>query len=471
METKNVDVAIIGAGTAGLNARRAAKAQGASVLMLDPGPHGTTCARVGCMPSKLLIAAAEHCHSAALAPEFGVDVDGVRVDSDRVLGRVRAERDRFVGFVLESIEARKEEGELIEGTATIVKPGQLSVVLKGQTEPSLTVNYKGLVIAAGGQNAVPPPFRNISYLTNETIFEIDKIPDSLLVIGIGVIGLELGQAFSRLGARTTLLGIMDLIGPIQDPKVLKCANETLREELDLHSSYELESVEPEGEGVRIRFTDSTGKKRDEHYDKVLMAAGRIPRTAGLGLEALGFEDLRKLPINPDTLQLGDQPVFFAGDVNNLHPLLHEAGDDGKAAGANAAGLTPPMERANRTPLGVVFSDPQIGVVGPGYNALELSATAAGEVDYTRQGRARVHLMNKGLVRIYGDLKSRKLVGAQMFGPRVEHTANLLAWSVQQGLTVDDALKMPFYHPVVEEGIRTALEDLRDKLDAGQAISA
>lgn len=468
---KHVDVAIIGAGSAGLNARRAAKAAGAkSVLMIDPGPHGTTCARVGCMPSKLMIAAAEHMHHAKLAPKFGVQLGEASVDPAKLLGRVRSERDRFVGFVKESIEERIKEGEMIEGRAVITAPGQLSVKLN--SGDTVEVAYdKGLVIAAGGVSMVPPPFRGIPALSNEDIFEIETLPESLLVVGTGVIGLELGQTFHRLGCRTTLVGIMNMIGPISDPVVLDEANRVFSEEMDFHSDYVLHEIKADERGVHFSFTDSKGNKRDEHYEKVLMAAGRVPATQGLGLEKLGFEDLRKLPIDPKTLQLGDQPVFFAGDVNNLHPLLHEAADDGEGAGRNAARPDDVQPTTRRTSLGVVFTDPQIGTVGLGYRKLDLAKSAVGEIDYGDQGRARVHLMNAGKVRVYSDIASRKLIGAEMFGPRVEHTAHLLAWSVQQGLTVDEVLAMPFYHPVFEEGIRTALRDLAAKLDAKTPIQA
>lgn len=465
--SRKVDVAILGAGTAGLGARRAAAAAGASVLMIDPGPFGTTCARVGCMPSKLLIAAADAAHHARKAGLFGVQVPEVAIDGAAVLGRIQAERDRFVGFVGNVIDEAREAGELLEGRAKIAGPGRLLV------DETTEVQFGTLVIATGSTPFVPPPFRGLGdrLITNEEVFELSELPESALVIGLGVIGLELGQALHRLGVRTALLGVGGGVGPLSDPAVVAEAKRVFSEELDLHADYTLHSIEPIEGGVRISFTDSSGNKREETFERVLMAAGRRPNLNGLGIENMGIaaEPNGRYAIDPDTLQLGDAPIFVAGDVNNLHPLLHEAADDGRLAGSNAANFPDIRAGTRRTPLAVVFSDPQIGIVGRGFSALESCEAVAGEVDYGDQGRARVQGINAGLVRIYGDKHTGQLVGAELFGPRVEHLSHLLAWSIQQGLTVEQALQMPFYHPVVEEGLRTALRDLAAKMRHGSPI--
>lgn len=463
MEQRKVDVAILGAGTAGLSARRTAKAAGASVVMIDPGPFGTTCARVGCMPSKLLIAAAEVAHSASVAEPFGVHVNDVKIDGPAVMKRVQAERDRFVGFVNEAIETAKAEGELIVGRAHIQEHGKLRV--NDHTE----VTFDRLVVATGSSSFTPPPFRGLEHvmLTNEEIFEMDDLPESLLVVGLGVIGLELGQAFARLGVRVTLVGVGGGVGPLSDPEVKKEALEVFGRELDLHPDYTLHGIEPVDDGVQVRFTDSKGVERDERFAKILMAAGRRPNLRNLGLENMGASP--EEPIDFLSTQLGEHPIFVAGDVTGVRPLLHEAAHEGRAAGRNAA-LFPNIEKPERqVNLGIVFSDPQIGIVGQSYNDLGSCEAVVGEVDYGRQGRARVHRKNAGRVRVYADKHSGTLLGAELFGPDVEHLSHLLAWVIQQELTVHDVLKLPFYHPVIEEGLRTALVDLRTNLEQGEPI--
>lgn len=466
-----VDVAILGAGTAGLGARRAAKAEGKSVVMIDPGPFGTTCARVGCMPSKLLIAAAEAAHHAHQAPTFGVHPGEVRVDGKAVLERLRSERDRFVGFVKDVIDDAKEEGELLVGRGTLTSKNALRV--DGEDGVVGEVHFERLVIATGSSPFVPPPFRGVANksLTTDDIFEMEDLPESLLVVGLGVIGLELGQAFHRLGVRTTLVGIGGQIGPITDPVVSAEAKKVLSKELDIHPTYELKSIESTKGGVQIEFVDSDGKERSETFERVLIAAGRKPNMSKLGLDNAGIEagEEGQYAIDPRTLQLGDGPVFVAGDVNDLHPLLHEASDDGKIAGQNAARFPDVRAPIRRARLAIAFTDPQIAIVGSSYDDLESCNVMVGEVDYGDQGRARVHAMNAGRVRLYADKKTGRLVGGEFFGPRVEHLAHLIAWAVQQGMTVAQALEMPFYHPVVEEGIRTALRDLNANLRTGAPI--
>lgn len=466
-QSLEVDVAILGAGSAGLSAWRAARKEGASVVLVDPGPFGTTCARVGCMPSKLVIAAADAAHHARQVSEFGVHSEGVRVDGREVMERVQSERDRFVGYVLNVIEEARRAGELVVGRAEVVAPGTLAV------DDGREVHYDRLIVATGTTPFVPPPFRGIEHalLTNESFFEMETLPKSVLVVGLGSIGLELGQALHRLDVRTTLVEINGRIGPLNDPVVLESARATLSDELDIHTTYELKSIEPSGDGIRLRFVDSRGRERDEQYEKVLMAAGRRPNLDRLGLANLGIEQNAegRYDVDPETLQLGETPVFVAGDVNELHPLLHEAADDGRIAGRNAAHYPEVRASWRRTPLGIVFSDPQIGVIGGGYAALSDCQAVAGEVSFENQGRARVQAVNAGKVRIYADKHTGKLLGAELFGPRVEHLSHLLAWAVQSGMSVDDALAMPFYHPVVEEGIRTALRNLSSNLRHGDPI--
>ncbi|MEM6790938.1 MAG: dihydrolipoyl dehydrogenase [Myxococcota bacterium] len=468
--SRHVDVLILGAGTAGLGARRAVKRAGASALLVDPGPFGTTCARVGCMPSKLLIAAADAAHHAREAPVFGVHPREVRIDGPAVLRRVQSERDRFVGFVTEVTDEARDEGELLVGRGRILGRNEASVDLSdGGTA---AIGFDRLVVATGSRTFIPAPFRDLEprvMLTTDQIFELDDLPESLLVVGTGVIGLELGQAFHRLGVRTTLLGKGGKVAQLTDPVVTASARAILERELDLHVAPTFHGVEgAEDGGVAIHFTDRDGHERRARFARVLVAAGRRPNLDGLGLETAGV-DLTADTIDPDTMQLGEHPFFVAGDANDLHPLLHEAVDDGRVAGENAARYPEIRALRRRTPLAVVFSDPQVATVGQRFAELDDCAAMAGEIDYGNQGRARCQAINAGKVRIYAEPHSGRLLGAEMFGPRVEHTAHLLAWSIQMGLCAEQVLEMPFYHPVVEEGIRTALRDLSGNLRHGTRI--
>ncbi|MBX3216876.1 MAG: dihydrolipoyl dehydrogenase [Labilithrix sp.] len=457
--TRTVDVAVIGAGTAGLAAYRAARKLGKETVLIEAGTHGTTCARVGCMPSKLLIAAAEAAHHATHAKPFGVSAT-VDVDGRAVMARVRSERDRFVGFVLEGVESIPDEHHLT-GRARFVGPNALDV-------DGVRVEATSIVIATGSSPFVPPMFDAIRdrLIVNDDVFAWDDLPRSVAVFGAGVIGLEIGQALHRLGVRVRVFGKSGTVGPIADPVVKAAAATALRAELDVDFDAQVRAAAPEGEaGVAVRFVDADGNERAEHFEAALIAAGRRPNVTSLDVERAGIGP--GATIDRATLRWGDSRVFVAGDANDDAPLLHEAADEGTIAGENAARFPDVRAGQRRTPLSIAFTEPGLAVVAGGFRAASARGPfVTGEVDFGNQGRSRIILQNKGVARLYADPATRRFLGAEIAGPRAEHLAHLLAWAHQAGLTIDQMLAMPFYHPVVEEGLRTALRDVAAKLDGG-----
>ncbi|MDF0606556.1 dihydrolipoyl dehydrogenase [Neisseriaceae bacterium TC5R-5] len=461
MQTLHIDVAVIGAGTAGLAAYGAAKAQGASVVMIEGGPYGTTCARVGCMPSKLLIAAAEAAHSAEHGAQFGVHVNGeVYVDGREVMARVKRERNRFVGFVVDSVDNLPAQ-EKLRGYARFIDATTL------QVDEHTVVHAKRVVIATGSTPAVPAPFKALgdSVVVNDDVFAWDDLPASVAVFGPGVIGLELGQALSRLGVKVKVFGASGSVGPFSDPVVRDYALSTLGSEFYLDPKARVLAMEQVDGKAQIRFVNLDGEEVSESFDYALIATGRQPNVRHLGLENTGLQlDARGVPLfDPQTLQCGDSPVFIAGDANELLPLLHEAADQGKTAGDNAGRYPQVHAGFRRSSIAVVFSEPQMMMVGSRFADLPADSFVIGAINFEAQGRSRVMAVNKGLLHLYADKQTGRFLGAEMIGPRAENLAHLLAWSHQQQLTIAQMLDMPFYHPVIEEGLRTALRDAAAKL--------
>jgi dihydrolipoamide dehydrogenase len=163
------------------------------------------------------------------------------------------------------------------------------------------------------------------------------------------------------------------------------------------------------------------------------------------------------------MRCGDSAIFLAGDCDGARPVLHEAVDDGQIAGLNAARYPNLEQTTRRTALNIGFTHPQLAMVGKPFKELSEGETAIGEVSYEDQGRARVLGQNRGHLRLYADRQSGELLGAELFGPAAEHTAHLLAWAIQLKLSVARVLALPFYHPTLEEGLRTALRDVASKL--------
>jgi dihydrolipoamide dehydrogenase len=281
-----VKVAIIGAGTAGMGAYRAARAHTSSIVLIEGGSYGTTCARVGCMPSKLLIAAAEVAHQARRTEPFGVHVDGVRIDGVAVMQRVQRERERFVGSVLESIEAIAP-AERLAAKVRFQSPTIL-VAADGQT-----IHAERIVIATGSTPVVVPVLKGLRarLLTNENLFELPTLPQSLAVFGPGVLGMELAQAMSRLGVHVKVFGVGGGIAGIHDPEIRACAQQTFNTEFYLDASAQVASVVEEPSGVQVRYRSNAGDWQTEVFDYVLAATGRVPDLAALDLPAT------QLPLN------------------------------------------------------------------------------------------------------------------------------------------------------------------------------
>ena len=456
----DVDVTIIGAGTAGMAAFRAATKRGKHAILIEAGPYGTTCARVGCMPSKLLIAAADAAHHAKESAPFGVHAD-VRIDGKAVMDRVRRERDRFVGFVVESVESFPAD-KRIQGRAHLT--GANDIVVEHADGTTTEVHTKTIVIASGSSPVVPAMFDRIKdrLIINDDVFTWEALPRAVAVFGAGVIGLELGQALHRLGVRVHVFGRGNTVGPLADPAVKDAAMKIFRAELAVDFDAKILSVEPKDDGIEVRFEDESGNARSETFGCALIAAGRRPNVGSLGLAKAGIHaDTR---VDRGTLQWGSSNVFIAGDATNDVPLLHEAADEGALAGDNAARFPDVAPGKRRSGLGVAFTDPALAVIGGGFPAASQQPYVVGQVDFGDQGRSRIMLQNRGLARLYADPHTRRFLGGEMVGPRAEHLAHLLAWAHQSELTVDQMLAMPFYHPVIEEGLRTALRDLAAKLD-------
>ncbi len=468
MIERKVDVAIIGAGTAGLAAYRRVREHIDSLVLIEGGPHGTTCARVGCMPSKLLIAAAEAAHAVRETPVFGIHAGPPRIDGRAVMRRVRDLRDYFVGSVLEVVEGFPPEHRLA-GYARFIDDHRLQV-----GEDTL-VEAGRILIATGSRPTYPSFFAEVGDLlaTSDDVFDWQDLPESVVVFGGGIIGLELGQALHRLGVRVRLFGRGGAVGPLSDPEVRDYAARTFAAEFPFNPDAEVGAIQRRDDKVEVAFREAGGGAGTERFDLLLAATGRRPNVDRLGLENTTLElDDKGVPLfDRFTGQCGDSHIFIAGDADDQVPLLHEATDEGKIAGDNAGRYPDVRAQHRRAPLGIVFCDPQIATAGKSYRQLQAERIdhAIGEVSFEDQGRSRVINANRGLLRLYGAHGTGLFLGAEMIGPAAEHVGHLLAWAAQQGLSVPEMLSMPYYHPVIEEGLRTGLRHLNRQLRMGPEL--
>ncbi len=443
------DVAVIGAGTAGLTAARKALDQGARIVLIDDKFAGTVCANVGCMPSKLIIAASKAAHGAQTADIFGIDCQGVTIDGPAVMGRLRAERDKFVASTKKSLDDFPA-GSLIKARARFAGP--TSLVL----DDGRTIGAKSIVIAVGGAPIVPDAFSGLGALclTHETIFEIEDLPRSIAVIGAGPIGLELAQALARLGVETTLFDQAQTIAKVADDDVQSCIQKALRDDLTLHLGVTT-SARREGDRALIQWSGASNGQAQ--FDRVLIATGRPPQLDALDLEKSGIARTDKgAPLyNRETMQCGDAPIFIAGDASADAPILHEAAAEGRIAGRNAATFPSVTRTPRMTKFSLIFSQPALAMVGTEPD----EETIVGRASYDDQGRAKVEAQALGRVLVYAEPTRGRITGAMLFCPGAEHMAHLFALAISRGVTATEMLAQPFYHPTLEEGLKAALREI------------
>lgn len=456
---RNVDVAIIGAGSAGLYALGQVRKGTDNWVLINGGELGTTCARVGCMPSKAAIQVAEDFHRRKVFDRLGIEgMESLSVDVEEAMEHVRDLRDIFVDRVLEGSTDEMGE-EFMEGYARFIEPTVLDV--EGQR-----VRARRVVIATGSRPWVPESWNAFRdrVITTDDLFELENLPKSVAVIGLGAIGLEMGQALARMGVEVTGIDKAETVAGLDDAVASRVAADLIGAEFPLWLGTE-PRIEPEGDGLRV-----TCGERSVTVERVLAAMGRVPNVDKLGLDKLGVElDGRGVPVHdPHTMQVGDLPVFMAGDVTGTRPILHEAGDEGRIAGYNAVHETPVAFR-RRVRLAITFCDPNIAVVGQTLGELDPRRIVIGEMQLGPVGRALIMAKNKGVIRLYVDKSDGRVLGGTLVSAKAENLGHLLAWSVQQGLTVRDLIGMPFYHPTIEEALQAALYDAKGKLDIDMGV--
>ncbi len=452
--TREVDVAILGAGSAGLFALSQVKRETDNYVLINGGELGTTCARVGCMPSKVLIQVAEDFHRKSIFEREGIDgAEELSIDIPAAMEHVQDLRDVFVDRTL-GVTDELDETHLIDGYAKFIANDTVEV--NGEQ-----IKAKSIIIATGSTPVIPSAWQDFAddVVTTDEFFELEDLPVSMAVIGLGSIGLEIGQSLHRMGVKVVGVDQLETVAKLEDEEVNRLAVAVIGKEfpLWLGQTAILEKID---NGIQV-----TAGENQQVVDKVLASLGRKPNLDNLNLQATDIKlDANGIPLyDPLTMQIGDLPIYIAGDVNADRPLLHEAGHEGRVAGYNA--VHQPVEKFKRkVALGITFCEPNIATAGAQLSELNEEDIAIGEIQFSPVGRALIMGKNRGLLRLYVRKSDGLLLGACMCCVKAENLAHLISWSIQSGMSVFDMLKMPFYHPVIEEALQAALYNVLAQLD-------
>jgi dihydrolipoamide dehydrogenase len=454
---KKYDVAIIGAGTAGLTARREVAKKTDNYVVIDDGPMGTTCARIGCMPSKVLIQVANDFHRRYSLEEQGIQ-GHLEINRAKTMNHVRNLRDRFVRGVKSSLP--EWEDKLIRKRAKFIDKNTLDL-------GDELIKADKIIIATGSSPIIPAPWKDYQdyILTTDQLFEINELPETIAVIGLGVIGIELGQALNRLGVNVIAAGLGKEVGGVTEPELQDYIIKKLSEEMPIYTSG-ADLIGIENGKLKVQVDN-----KEFYVDKAIVAVGRSPNLKNLNLESLNIKLNKGLPsFSSSSYSLTEaENIYLVGDVNAERPILHEAADEGFIAGHNAVNRNYCFKK--RPNIAITFADPNIATIGKRYKEIvdENKNFVTGFVSFEGQGRSIVKLKEKGMLKIFADKYTGEILGSELFAPDGEHLAHLIAWGMAMKLTVDEMLTMPFYHPVVEEGLRTALRDAKSQLENPKAF--
>ncbi len=462
------DVAIIGGGSAGYAAARTAAALGASVVVSEGGKEvGGLCILRGCMPSKAFLESAHRWHDIQRAKTFGLVVQPVEVDMKAIQARKRFLVDDFAGYRRQQLD--KGKFTFIRGFASFLDGHTLLIEREGAQE---LLTASTFIISTGSViTHVPiPGLWEAGCWTSDDALEAETIPKRLAVLGGGVIAVEAGQFFSRVGSKTTLLQRSDHLVRGYDPDVGEELVRALRAEgMEVRTGVKLIDVEVTPEGKKIRY-EQDRQPHELVVDEILYAMGRAPALKGLKLENADVALLDgKLPVNA-ALASSAAHIFGAGDVVGPHEVVHIAIQQGEIAARNAVNLVRGSHEIAekidyRLKALVTFTDPEIASVGLTETEAKREGIEflAASFPFNDLGKALIGGHEYGFVKLLAEKSRGEIIGAEIIGPRASDLIHELIAVMRYRGTAAELAAMPHYHPTLAEIITYPAEELAEKL--------
>lgn len=462
---KAYDVIVIGSGPGGyVSAIRCAQLGLKTAIVEKYSTLGGTCLNVGCIPSKALLDSSHHYeHAVKHFTDHGIDIPGeVKVNLEQMIARKQAVVDQTTGGI--DFLMNKNKIDVLRGIGSFASENELEV--SGEDGKKEKYSSKNFVIATGSKPS-NLPFIDLDkerIITSTEALKLKEIPKHLVVIGGGVIGLELGQVYKRLGAEVTVIEYMDRIIPTMDATMSKELTKVLKKQkFKVLTSHQVKGVSRNGDEITVNVLDKKGKEIEIKGDYCLVSVGRRAYTDGLNLEAAGLKtnDRGQIEVN-DHLQTEKSHIYAIGDVIRGAMLAHKAEEEGTMAAEIIAGQKPHIDY-NLIP-GVVYTWPEVASVGQTEEALKEAGIdyKMGSFPMRALGRSRASMDLDGLIKVLADAKTDEILGVHMIGARAADMIAEAVVAMEFRASSEDITRMSHAHPTFTEAIKEACLAVNDR---------
>ena len=466
--SQQYDVAVIGAGPGGYVAAIRAAQLGFKTACIDAGVNkkgdapalGGTCLNVGCIPSKALLQSSEHFHAAQHDfAEHGITVGDVKFDAAKMIERKDAIVTKLTGGI--AFLFQKNKIASLHGKGSFKgKNGDLYQIEVDNKGEKTLIEAKNVIVATG---SVPRPLPqiaidNVNVLDNEGALNLTAVPEKLGIIGSGVIGLEMGSVWNRVGSQVTILEAMPTFLAAADQQIAKEAFKYFTKEqgLNIELGVKIGDIKSDDKGVTVAFELANGEKKTEVFDKLIVSIGRIPNTDGLNAEAVGLEKDERGFVKVDGECRTNLPnVWAIGDVVRGPMLAHKASDEGVAVAERIAGQKPHID-FNSVPF-VIYTDPEIAWVGKTEEQLKAEGAnyKKGTSGFGANGRALGLGKAKGTVKVLADAETDRILGVHMVGPMVSELIAEGVVGLEFSASSEDLARIIHAHPTLSEVVHEA----------------
>lgn len=454
----NTDILIIGGGPAGYVAALKASQLGAKVTVVESSKVGGTCLNKGCIPTKSLLECTHVYEVVKGSSNFGVLTDNASIDFTKVASR----KDTIVKQLVAGVEYLLKSGgvEVIEGTAAFT--GRSEVEITEQSGNKCKLSAQKFIIASGSLPVMPPipGINSDNVITSEEALEIDILPESMVIIGGGVIGVEFATIFASAGVKVTIVEMMSRLVPAVDIEAAETLKRSLKKKgVSVYLNSKVESISDSTDGKIVRVISEKGQEIDLAAAKVLVSVGRKANTQGLNLENAGVKTERGYIVVNEKMETNVPGIFAAGDVTGGILLAHVAFREGEIAAENALGHE--SAATYKAVPNCIFTRPEIGSVGLSEEKAKEAGyqIKIGKFPFRANGKALVEGEADGFVKVIADAETDKVLGVHIIGPHATELILEGALGVELGATAKDIAKTIHAHPTLGEAMLESALDV------------